>query len=242
MDLNDVVVFERNQRTPTTDAILAYGKAAEIYSRIIYPGRTEADFFNDEEFGIETLETLGSTEDIERKILALHSVGTHESNVAASVLAIQLACIYIYRAQYEDKIGHRDLAWTFSTDARLWCATAAHRCNFSNLTKLADGCIMDTTRGLEAELSELDSRRARPKKIAATGGKARAAKLEILQKETIRRYEAEKGKWKTLPEAADEIKPDIVALSKKEAFPLAPTTSKPLEWIRDHVYPKTSKT
>lgn len=72
------------------------------------------------------------------------------------------------------------------------------------------------------------------KKRAQEGGKARANLFEKLEKETIRLYVEGKqnGKWESVPEAALEITPQIVAMSRHGNGDLSPTTTKPLEWIR----------
>jgi hypothetical protein len=74
------------------------------------------------------------------------------------------------------------------------------------------------------------------KKRAALGGSGRARHFKPLEDETIRLY-LEKA-WKSVPEAAMEITPKIVAMSKGNGD-LAPTTTKPLEWIR--AYKKSLK-
>ena len=76
------------------------------------------------------------------------------------------------------------------------------------------------------------SARMRAAEIARSGGEGRAAKYQALEAETIRLY-LEK-EWKA-PAAAKEITPKIVALSKGGAGDLAPTTQKPLEWIRAYI-------
>ena len=70
------------------------------------------------------------------------------------------------------------------------------------------------------------------KETASKGGKGRAAKIELCEKETIRLYLA--GKWKSAPEASQTITPQILEFSKKVGASLAPTTTKPLEWIRKY--------
>jgi hypothetical protein len=68
------------------------------------------------------------------------------------------------------------------------------------------------------------------KKRAALGGSGRAKNFRPLQNETIRLY-LEKS-WRSVPDAAMAITPKIVAMSKGGNGDLAPTTTKPLEWIR----------
>ena len=77
----------------------------------------------------------------------------------------------------------------------------------------------------------------RARKIAKTGGAGRAAKFKPLEDETIRLYLAKK--WKSVPDAAFEITPIIVAMSKGGKGDLVKATTKPLEWIRS--YNKTNK-
>ncbi|HEY0489314.1 MAG TPA: hypothetical protein VGD30_07380 [Telluria sp.] len=80
-----------------------------------------------------------------------------------------------------------------------------------------------------------NARRARA--ISTKGGEGRAAKFKRLEDETIRLYLAKK--WTSVPDAALEITPIIVAMSKKGNGDLANTTTKPLEWIR--AYKKAKK-
>ena len=68
--------------------------------------------------------------------------------------------------------------------------------------------------------------------LASKGGNGRATKYDQLKKETIRLYEL--GEWKSVPLAAHEITPKIVALSKNGNGDLFSTTTKPLEWIREY--------
>ena len=75
-----------------------------------------------------------------------------------------------------------------------------------------------------------DDRKQIAKKVAASGGAGRAAKLEVLKNKTIELYK--KGSWDSAPLAAEEIRPKIVQLSKENGTVLAATTNKPLEWIR----------
>lgn len=69
--------------------------------------------------------------------------------------------------------------------------------------------------------------------IARSGGAGRAAKLKVLEAETIRLYKA--GKWDSTPLAAQAIAPAIIALSAKEGPKLTASTTKPLEWIRAYL-------
>ena len=68
--------------------------------------------------------------------------------------------------------------------------------------------------------------------IAKSGGDARSEKYKPLREETIRLFE--NGTWASVPLAAMDITPNIVALSKNGNGHLGPTTTKPLEWIREH--------
>jgi hypothetical protein len=84
---------------------------------------------------------------------------------------------------------------------------------------------------LESFFALKNDRRANAKKVAASGGAAKAAKFDVLRKETIRLYKA--GTWNDgVPAAAEEIKPQIVEFSKKHGPQLKPGTNKPLQWIR----------
>lgn len=65
---------------------------------------------------------------------------------------------------------------------------------------------------------------------AKKGGDARANLFDKLEEETIRLYV--EGNWKSAPEAALEITPLIVQMLKNGNGDLAPTTTKPLAWIR----------
>lgn len=75
-----------------------------------------------------------------------------------------------------------------------------------------------------------DDRKQVAKKVAASGGAARAAKLKVLENKTIELYKA--GTWKSAPVAAAAIRPEIVKLSRENGTVLAETSNKPLEWIR----------
>nr|WP_314623635.1 hypothetical protein [uncultured Noviherbaspirillum sp.] len=74
-------------------------------------------------------------------------------------------------------------------------------------------------------------------KRAQKGGAARAALFNNLEKETIRFYL--EREWNSAPEAALEITPLIVQMSRNGNGDLAPTTTKPLAWIR--AYNRTKK-
>lgn len=82
--------------------------------------------------------------------------------------------------------------------------------------------------------------KAKEIKVATSGGRGRSAKFDDARAETIRMYELGKlaGKWQTgrhhVPDAALEITPQVVAFSNGMAN-LAPTTTKPKEWIREHI-------
>lgn len=78
------------------------------------------------------------------------------------------------------------------------------------------------------EPQEIEKYRA--KKLAKTGGDARAGAFDKLEQETIRLYR--EGNWRSVPEAALEITPKIVKMSRNGNGDLAPTTTKPLAWIR----------
>lgn len=74
--------------------------------------------------------------------------------------------------------------------------------------------------------------KSKAKEIARRGPEVRKAKMDFLEAETIKLFE--QGKWKSVPTAALEITPKIVALSKNGNGNLSPSTTKPLEWIRAH--------
>lgn len=79
----------------------------------------------------------------------------------------------------------------------------------------------------------------RPSRIAKTGGDARSALFKALENETIRLYKS--GNWTSLPSAALEITPKIVALSKNGNGDLVETTNKPLQWLRKYAKSQRSK-
>jgi hypothetical protein len=91
---------------------------------------------------------------------------------------------------------------------------------------------IESAKRREAEISALKNK---PKEIAGKGGLGRKRKFDVLEEETIRIYEAGKSKWTSLPIAAQDITPIIVAMSKDGNGDLLPSTTKPLEWIRAHV-------
>lgn len=70
------------------------------------------------------------------------------------------------------------------------------------------------------------------KHTARLGGLGKAAKLKALQDATIALYEA--GTWPSVPLAAIDITPVVVEMSKNGNGDLAPTTNKPLQWIREY--------
>jgi hypothetical protein len=71
------------------------------------------------------------------------------------------------------------------------------------------------------------------KNIARSGGAGRAEKFKALESATIKLYQA--GKWASAPLAAQEIAPQIVALSSHGNGDLLPSTTRPLQWIRAHI-------
>ena len=73
----------------------------------------------------------------------------------------------------------------------------------------------------------------KPKDIARKGGLGRAAKYDRLREETIRLYESQT--WKNAATAALAITPQIVEMSRNGNGDLAPTTTKPLAWIREYI-------
>lgn len=68
---------------------------------------------------------------------------------------------------------------------------------------------------------------------AKTGGKIRAEKFKALESATIKLYQA--GKWASAPLAAQEIAPQIVALSSGGNGDLLLSTTRPLQWIRTYL-------
>ena len=75
-------------------------------------------------------------------------------------------------------------------------------------------------------------------KLAKSGGDGRASKFKPLEAETIRLFNAGSltpNPWTTSPEAALEITPKIVAMSRDNKGNLSPSTTKPLEWIRSYI-------
>jgi len=95
------------------------------------------------------------------------------------------------------------------------------------LDELVTDCHVEEARLLNLIIGYLDGK---PVELAKSGGAGRSAKFKMLEAETIRLYEL--GKWKSVPIAAQEITPKIVALSKNGNGDLLPSTTKPLEWIR----------
>lgn len=91
----------------------------------------------------------------------------------------------------------------------------------------------------------------KPRDVAKSGGMGRAAKLKVVEEETIRLYKArieqrnsrttppKGGKREGVPQIAHEITPLIVEFSRQNGTNLLSTTIKPLEWIRAYV--KTAK-
>lgn len=86
--------------------------------------------------------------------------------------------------------------------------------------------------------TEASANALRARTIATTGGAGRAAKFRPLEEETIRLYLAKE--WKSVPDAALEITPIIVAMSKRGNGDLVDATTKPLEWIRAYNRAKKS--
>lgn len=82
-------------------------------------------------------------------------------------------------------------------------------------------------------MTKADQKIEQSTKIAEAGGNGRALKFKSLQAATIELYKA--GNWPSIPLAALEITPKIIALSKKGNGELVPTTTKPIQWIRAYV-------
>lgn len=89
---------------------------------------------------------------------------------------------------------------------------------------MANQCLLQMNNYLQAK-------EARSEK-AKNAAEVRAEKFKSLEAETIRLYES--GKWASVPLAAAEITPKIVAMSRNRNGDLLPSTTKPLEWIRAH--------
>lgn len=95
------------------------------------------------------------------------------------------------------------------------------------LDELVINCHVEEARLLDSIIEYLDKK---PVELAKSGGAGRSAKFKILEAETVRLYEL--GNWKSVPIAAQEITPKIIALSKNGNGDLLSSTTKPLEWIR----------
>lgn len=90
-----------------------------------------------------------------------------------------------------------------------------------------------TDQVLEQLLQQVNLLLQKPKEIARKGGLGRAAKYDRLREQTIRLYERQT--WKNAATAALAITPQIVEMSRNGNGDLAPTTSKPLAWIREYI-------
>lgn len=110
---------------------------------------------------------------------------------------------------------------------------------YGELSKFDD--LIGECRDEEDKLSDLylNALHDRPSRIAKTGGDARSALFKKLEIETIRLYKT--GTWTSLPSAALEITPKIVALSKNGNGDLVETTNKPLQWLRKYAKSQRSK-
>ncbi len=95
-----------------------------------------------------------------------------------------------------------------------------------------------TDKILEHLIQKVEKLTQKPKDIARKGGLGRAAKYDRLKEETIRLYENQT--WKNAATAALAITPQIVEMSRNGNGDLAPTTSKPLAWIREYIRMKTT--
>lgn len=114
-----------------------------------------------------------------------------------------------------------------------------HRLNLANLAlEIALGGSFNSTEfTVDSMLEELRTMKEFLRQRAIAGGASRSSKLKALEEATIKMYT--EGQWDSVPLAAQEITPKIVALSKKNGPNLLPTTTKPIEWIR--AYKKTIK-
>lgn len=86
---------------------------------------------------------------------------------------------------------------------------------------------------LEQLVQQMNHLIQKPKDIARKGGLGRAAKYDRLREATIRLYESKT--WKNAVTAALAITPQIVEMSRNGNGDLAPTTTKPLAWIREYI-------
>jgi hypothetical protein len=106
----------------------------------------------------------------------------------------------------------------------------------SKLDDLVNECYEEEAKISNVHIAYLANK---PRLVAKTGGDARSALFKALEVETIRLYKL--GKWMSLPLAALEITPKIVAFSRHGKGDLAETTNKPLEWLRKYVKSEKSK-
>lgn len=113
-------------------------------------------------------------------------------------------------------------------------AAFLHRNELSNIAlEVALGGQYDSEKfAVITQLEELASLKSAVHARAKNGGAARSAQFLALEEETIRLFKA--GKWTSVPKAALEITPKIVAMSKKGNGELSDATTKPLEWIRKY--------
>lgn len=105
-----------------------------------------------------------------------------------------------------------------------------------DMNDLVEQCFQKELELSDVIIKYLDSK---PKAVARAGGEGRAAKFASLKAETIKLFN--EGSWKSLPDAALEITPKIVAYSKPNNGNLLPTTTKPLEWLREYAKAEKSK-
>jgi hypothetical protein len=111
--------------------------------------------------------------------------------------------------------------------------TNIRTCGFdkANVNALLSVCRLQTeSERTDDAIVDYHSARTRASEIAKAGGDGKAAKYKALEAETLRRYSAQD--WPSVPAAALEITPHIVAMSKNGLGDLMPSTTKPLEWIR----------
>lgn len=106
----------------------------------------------------------------------------------------------------------------------------------SQLDDVVNECYEEEAKMFNMQIAHLTNK---PRLVAKTGGDARSALFKALEVETIRLYKL--GKWRSLPLAARDITPKIVALSRHGNGDLVETTNKPLEWLRKYVKSEKSR-
>jgi hypothetical protein len=102
--------------------------------------------------------------------------------------------------------------------------------------ELADQMVLIGNRHIALAEQQITSSEEKTKDDRRKGGKGRSIKLKRSEIETIRLYKL--GTWDSIPLAATELTPIVVKFSKNGNGNLSPSTTKPLKWIRNYVYPK----